>query len=100
MATSDNMETSSALSKRSGLAAGAAVHGGKVLSVIASETEGGVEVVQWTAKDKPDQSSSASPEPHRLSPATLAAGLATADGDAPTPRPHRQVLPGRERSAK
>ncbi len=53
MAISDNTETPSALSKRSGRAAGAAVHSGKVLSVIASETEDGAEVVQWTAKDKP-----------------------------------------------
>ncbi|MEU0308542.1 hypothetical protein ACWGH7_31235 [Streptomyces cyaneofuscatus] len=29
------------------------MHSGKVLSVIASETEDGAEVVQWTAKDKP-----------------------------------------------
>ncbi|MFF5241951.1 hypothetical protein [Streptomyces microflavus] len=76
------------------------MHSGKVLSVIASETEDGAEVVQWTAKDKPNQSSSASPEPHRLSPTTLVPRLATADGDAPPPRPHRRVLPGRARPAK
>ncbi|MFE7815013.1 RICIN domain-containing protein [Streptomyces sp. NPDC057433] len=31
------------------------MHSGKVLSVIASETEDGAEAVQWTAKDKPNQ---------------------------------------------
>ncbi|NED80453.1 RICIN domain-containing protein [Streptomyces sp. SID11233] len=32
-----------------------AVHRGKVLSVIASETEDGGKLVQWTDKDKPNQ---------------------------------------------